>query len=75
MKTLDLWEMLPGVPRLWIRVLEVLSSIQSGTKVTYRVDKRSKVDTRSRIEPTDEDNRSLGKHNQCRVSKDRDGTI
>ena len=71
MKTLDLWEMLPGVPRLWIRVLEVLSSIQNGTKVTYGVDTRSGVE----VLTTDEDNRCLGKRNQCRVSKDRVGTI
>ena len=71
MKTLDLWEMLPGVPRLCIRVLEVLSSIQSGTKVTYGVDTRSGVD----VPATDEDNRCLRKRNQCRVRKDRAGTI
>ena len=71
MKTLDLWEMLPGVPRLWIRVLEVLSSIQSGAKVTYGVDTRSAVE----VLATDEDNHCLGKRNQCRVSKDRAGTI
>ena len=71
MKTLDLWEMSPGAPRLWIRVLEVLSSIQSGTKVTYGVDTRSGVE----VLTTDEDNRYLGKRNQCRVSKDRVGTI
>ena len=65
MKTLDLWEMLLVVPRLWIKVLEVLSSIQSGTKVTYGVE----------VLATDEDNRCLGKRNQCRVSKDRAGTI
>ena len=53
MKTLDLWEMLPGVPRLWIRVLEVLSLIQSGTKVTCGVE----------VLATDEDNRFLGKRN------------
>ena len=63
--------MLPGVPRLWIRVLEVLSLIQSGTKVTYGVDTRSGVEALA----TDEDNCCLGKHNQCRVSKDRAGTI
>ena len=71
MKTLDLWEMLLGVPRLWIRVVEVLNSIQSGTKVTYGVDTRSRVE----VLATDEDNCCLGKHNQRRVSKDRAGTI
>ena len=69
--TLDLWKMLVGVPRLWIRVFEVLSSIQSGTKVTYGVDTRSGVE----VLATDEDNRCLGKRNQCRVSTDRAGTI
>ena len=71
MKTLDLWEMLPGVPRLWIRVLEVLSLIPSGTKVTYGVDTRSGIE----VLAADEDIRCLGKRNQCRVSKDRVGTI
>ena len=71
MKILDLWEMVPGVPRLWIRVLEVLSSIQSVTKVTYGVDTRSRVE----LLATNEDNRCLGKRNQCRVSKDRARTI
>ena len=71
MKTLDLWEKLLGVPRLWIRVLELLSSIQNGTKVTYGVDTRYGVE----VLATDEDNRYLGKRNQCRVSKDRAGTI
>ena len=52
METLDLWEMLPSVLRLWIRVLEVLSSIQSGTKVTCRVDTRSRVE----VLATEEDN-------------------
>ena len=35
------------------------------------------IDTRSGVEvlATDEDNRCLGKRNQCRVSKDRAGTI
>ena len=63
--------MLPGVPRLWIRVLEVLSSIQSGTKVTYEVDTRSGVE----VLATDEDNRCLEKRNQCREGKDRIGAI
>ena len=63
--------MLPGVPRLWIRVLEVLSLIQSGTKETYGVDTRSGVE----VLATDEDNYCLGKRNQCRVSKDRAGNI
>ena len=51
--------------------LEVLSSIKRGTKVTYGVDTRSRVE----VLATDEDNRCLGKHNQCRVSKDRARTI
>ena len=63
--------MLLGVLRLWIRVLEVLSSIQSGTKVTYGFDTRSRVE----VLTTDKDNCCLGKRNQCRVSKDRAGTI
>ena len=71
MKTLDLWGMLPGVPSLWIRVLEVLSLIQSGTKVTYGVDTRYGVE----VLATDEDNCFLRKHNQCRVSKNRAQTI
>ena len=71
MTTLDLWEMLPRVPRLRIRVLEVLSSIESGTKVTYGVDTRSGVE----VLATDEDNCCLGKRNQCRVSKERARTI
>ena len=61
----------PGVPRLWIRVLEVLSSIQSGAKVTYGVDTISGVG----VLPTDEDNCFLQRRNQCRVSKDRAGTM
>ena len=60
MKTLDLWEMLLGVPSPWSRVLEVLSLIQSGTKVTYGVDTRSGVE----VLATDEDNRCLGKCSQ-----------
>ena len=63
--------MLPGVPRLWIRVLEVLSSIQSGTKVTCGVHTRSGVE----VLATDEDNRCLGKRNQGKVNKDRVGTL
>ena len=63
--------MLPGVPRVWIRVLKVLSSIQSGTKVTCGVDTRSGVE----VLATDEDNCCLGKHNQGKVSKDRVGTV
>ena len=71
METLDLWRMSLGEPRLWIRVLEVLSSIQRGTKVTYGMDTRSGFE----VLATNEDNHYLGKCNECRVSKDRAGTI
>ena len=57
------------VTRFWIRVLEVLSSIQSGTKVTCGVDTRSRVE----VLATDEDNSCLGKRDQCREVKDRIG--
>ena len=63
--------MLPGVPRIWIRILEVLSLIQNGTKVTYGVDTISGVEELA----TNEDNRCLGKCNRGRVSKDRVGTV
>ena len=63
--------MLLAVPRFRNRVLEVLSSIQSGTKVTYGVDTRSVVE----VLETDDDNHCLRKCNQCRVSKDIAGTI
>ena len=63
--------MFPGVPRLWIRVLEVLSLIQSGTRVTYGVNIRSRVE----VLTTDEDIRCLGKRDQCREGKNKIGAI